>query len=781
MKLRRRELLSGGLAATVAHPAAALAQGARAAEAVPNSLLWYSNPARIWEEALPLGNGRLGAMVFGGIKRERIQLNEETLWSGGPYRAVNPRALAALPRVRQLIFEGKYREAEALAAKDLQSEPMRQMSYQALGDLLIDLPGINETSATDYRRSLDLDAAVATTRFTSEGKTVTREAFASLTDGVLVIHLSAGGAPFDVAVTLTSGQRVSLAADSGALVMAGWNNEDRGIAGQLRFEARLAARADGGEIAVDNGGVTALGARSLTLLLAAATSHRGPNDVTADPAERTRTVLSAALARSDSDLLARHQAAHRKLFRRVSIDLGSSGRGDRPTDQRVRRNPGNPDPALAALYFQYGRYLLIASSPPGAQPANLQGKWNDSNQPPWGSKYTININAEMNYWPADSANLPECFEPFVRMVEELAASGAETARKMYGARGWVAHHNTDLWRNSGPADHARTGIWPCGGAWLACQLWDHWDYHRDDAYLRRIYPVLRDAALFFVDTLQSEPGTGLLVTNPSNSPENEHPHGSTLCAGPAMDSQILRDLFDRICDAARRLGRDSQLAAQFAATRRRLAPDQIGAAGQLQEWRADWDGAAPDPHHRHVSHLYALYPGQQIDIDATPALAAAAKRSLDTRGDDATGWGLGWRLNLWARLRDGERANAILTRLLSPERTYPNLFDAHPPFQIDGNFGGAAGIIEMLAQSREERILLLPALPRAWPTGAIRGIRLRGGIGLDLSWREGVVETATLTAATATRRTVAVGSVTREVRLRGGRPLKLAGAALTSA
>ncbi len=768
----RRDVLKGGIASAALGPVPVSAAPAPTADPAIDAVLWYSSPARAWEEALPVGNGRLAAMVYGGMKREQIALNEETLWSGGPYRGVNPKALAALPRVRELVFAGRHAEAEALAASDLQSQPMRQMAYQSLGDLLIDLPALDETSATDFRRALDLDAATAVTTFTSGGVTYRREVIASMADGVLVVRLSAGGAAFDADATLASSQRAGLHTDAGGLVLAGRNNADRGVEGRLRFEARLIARHEGGRVIATDGAIVATGVTSLTLMLAAATSYAGSGGTDADPAERTRNALIAARKHPDADLFSRHHDAHRKLFRRVAIDLGGAG-SDRATDQRVRRNPASPNPALAALYFHYGRYLLIASSPPGGQPANLQGKWNDLNQPPWGSKYTLNINAEMNYWPADSANLGECFDPFVRMVEELAISGADTARTMYGARGWVAHHNTDLWRASWPADNARIGIWPMGGAWLACQLWDHWDYHRDPAYLRRIYPLLRGAALFFVDTLQSEPGSDRLVTNPSNSPENEHSRGAMLCAGPAMDSQILRDLFARAGDAARRLRVDGALARQFAATAARLPADRIGAAGQLQEWRQDWDMAAPDLHHRHVSHLYALYPSQQIDPDATPALAAAARTSLNLRGDDATGWGLGWRLNLWARLRDGERAHAILMRLLSPERTYPNLFDAHPPFQIDGNFGGAAGIIEMLVQSRGDRIRLLPALPRAWGNGSIRGIRVRGGITIDLAWREGQVDRAVLVADRSCTRTVVAGNSATDMRLRARMPAVL--------
>jgi alpha-L-fucosidase 2 len=782
MRVDRRDLLKAGgpILAALGLRGARAQDAVGLAEPAEQSTMWYAEQARVWEEALAVGNGRLGAMVFGGVKRERLQLNEDTLWSGGPYTAVNPRARGSLDQVRALIFAGRYAEAEALAARDLQSEPMRQMSYQALGDLRIDLDDINETDVTEYRRSLDLDSAVATTRFVAGGRRFTREVFASHPDQLLVVRVTAD-TPFDLSVDIDSGLPVRARIEGDVLVLSGHNNADRGVPGAIRFEARTVLLADTGSVSADGDGLRATGTTGATLLLAAATNVRSPTDLSGDPAALTAQAIAAGRNVPFRQLQQRHVEAHRALFRRVSIDLGSDGSARRPTDQRIRRGGGAEDPALAALYFQFGRYLMISSSRPGTQPANLQGIWNDRNQPPWGSKYTLNINAEMNYWPVDSANLSECIEPFVRMVEELAISGRATARDLYGARGWVAHHNTDLWRTTSPVDHARTGIWPCGAAWLACQLWDHWDVHRDDAYLARIYPVLRDAALFHLDTLQRDPGSGYLVTNPSNSPENAHPHGSTLCAGPAMDSQLLRDLFDRAGDAARRLGRDAALRRSFARTREQLAPDRIGAAGQLQEWQQDWDMAAPDLHHRHVSHLYALYPGQQIDPDATPDLAQAARRSLEIRGDDATGWGLGWRLNLWARLRDGDHAHRILASLLGPERTYPNLFDAHPPFQIDGNFGGTAGIIEMLVQTRGDRLRLLPALPAAWPTGHLTGVLQRGGCAVDLRWRDGRVIEATLTARAPLERTIVTPHGSAQVRLRRGEVRVLRPEAFTGA
>ncbi|HSX65399.1 MAG TPA: glycoside hydrolase family 95 protein, partial [Pseudoxanthomonas sp.] len=510
------------------------------------------------------------------------------------------------------------------------------------------------------------------------------------------------------------------------------------------------------------------GADEVLLLATAATSYRRYDDISGDPEAITQRQLDAAQRRGFDALREAHVAEHQRLFRRVSIDLGRSDAEQLPTDERVQHFADGGDPALAALYHQFGRYLLICSSRPGTQPANLQGIWNDLMSPPWESKYTVNINTEMNYWPTESNALPECVEPLERMLFELAEAGARTARTMYDAPGWVMHHNTDLWRQTTPIDGAEWGLWPMGGAWLLQQLWDRWDYGRDEAYLRRIYPLFKGAAEFFAATLVRDPATGEMVTNPSMSPENEHPHGAAVCAGPAMDSQLLRDLFAQCIQAAGLLGVDAGFARQLQQLREQLPPDRIGKAGQLQEWREDWDMQAPEIHHRHVSHLYALHPSSQINIRDTPELAAAAQRSLEIRGDDATGWGIGWRLNLWARLADGEHALKILRMLLSPQRTYPNLFDAHPPFQIDGNFGGTAGITEMLLQSWGGSIFLLPALPGEWRAGAVRGLRVRNAAGLDLSWKNGKLDNALLRSDRGGTYNVVYGSQTLDIELKAG-------------
>ncbi|MGY1410878.1 glycoside hydrolase family 95 protein [Luteimonas sp. A611] len=709
--------------------------------------LWYPRPATQWVEAMPLGNGRLGAMVWGGGKHERIQLNEDTLYAGGPYDPTPPGALAALPEVRRLLFAGRYAEAEALANAKMMGQPIKQMPYQPLGDLVLDFFEISETNG--YRRELDLDTALASSTFEARGLQHRREVLVSPVDQCVAVRLS-GDKPgrLSLRIGLASDQPSAQVESDGdaSLLMRGRNEAAFGVEGRLRFAARLRVLPLGGTLRRQGDRIEVRDADEVLLLLTAATSFRRHDDVSGDPDAITRDQLARAAARSWQALLDDHVAAHRILFRRVSIDLGRTPAdvSALPTDERVARFADGHDPQLAALYHQFGRYLLIASSRAGSQPANLQGIWNDLMQPPWESKYTININTQMNYWPSEANALAECVEPLERMVFELAESGARTARAMYDAPGWVAHHNTDLWRATAPIDGAQWGLWPLGGAWLLQQLWGRWDYGRDLAYLRRVYPLFKGAAEFFAATLVEDPNTGAMVTAPSISPENVHPHGAALCAGPSMDAQILRDLFGQCIEAAQLLDADADFAAQLAGLRDRLPPHRIGKAGQLQEWQQDWDMDAPEIDHRHVSHLYALHPSSQVNPRDTPQLAAAARRSLEIRGDEATGWGIGWRLNLWARLRDGARAMKILRMLLSPSRTYPNLFDAHPPFQIDGNFGGTAGITEMLVQSWGGTVFLLPALPPDWATGELRGLRVRNAARLDLAWRDGALHSATL-------------------------------------
>ncbi len=736
--------------------------------------LWYRSPATEWTAALPLGNGRLGAMVHGGVGREEFQLNEATLWSGGPYQPTNPEALPNLESVRELIFAGRHAEAQALANKHLMARPHLQMSYQPAGNLFIEFP--HEAIPGSYRRALDLETAIATTSYrllgtgiSDDAASFSRESFVSAADNIMVVRLGTdrpGMLGFEV--WLDSPQPGNwLDGDASGLDYRGTNTSMHGIEARLRFGIGVELRLEGGKVERRGRRLVVSGANEATLIVDIATSFRRFDDVSGDADALLQTRRAALAGRDYASLRAAHIADHQALFGRMSIDLGAH-RADLPTDERIARFADGGDPGLAALYVQYGRYLMLASSRPGTQPANLQGIWNKETLPPWGSKYTSNINIQMNYWLPDPANLVDCVSPLIEMVEDLAISGAEMAKAHYGARGWVLHHNTDLWRATGPIDGAQWGLWPTGGAWFCAQLWDHAVFAgRPDALVQRLLPLFEGAARFALDILQPLPGSDHLVIVPTLSPENIHPNGASICAGPTMDNQILRDLFDAYLAASAQLGLSDPMQDEVRAAREKLPPHRIGKAGQLQEWLEDWDMEVPEIHHRHVSHLYGLYPAQQIATDLTPDLAAAARRSLEIRGDDATGWGIGWRINLWARLRDGDHAHDVLALLLDPARSYPNLFDAHPPFQIDGNFGGAAGILEMLVQSRDGLIDLLPALPSVWPNGTVSGLRVRGGITLDLVWRDGKAQKLLLASSRKQQLTLRCGGEQRQLELNG--------------
>jgi len=771
-------------------------QSSHAKETASPLTLWYQQPAVKWTEALPIGNGRLGAMIFGGAQREHLQINEGTLWAGGPYDPDNTNALAALPEVRRLVFAGKYDEAAKLISSNMMAVPLRQMPYETLGDLWLDFP----TNATveNYRRDLDLDTAVASVSYTMNGVHFKREIFSSPVDQVIVVRLTADkpgqitfmaqlNTPQTANVSVETNDRVSPAdkISDATLVMSGVNGVARGIKGALKFQARVRVLAQGGIVGIgpwmikrEHGDewksiVHVSAADSVTLLIAVATSYKNYHDVGGKPEAITRQQISAAGKKTFDGLLAAHIAEYQRLFRRVELNLGESDAMKLPTDQRIANFADGNDLQLATLYFQFARYLLICCSRPGGQPATLQGLWNDSMTPPWESKYTININTEMNYWPAEPCNLSECVEPLTQMVLEVAETGTRTARVMYGARGWVAHHNTDLWRATAPVDGPNSGMWPMGGAWLLQNLWEHYLFTGDEKYLRKIYPAMKGAAQFFLDMLVEGPTHHWLVTCPSLSPENGNPAAkhTSITAGPTMDLEILRDLFANCIRASEILGTDQKFATQLSAARARLAPLQIGSSGQLQEWLQDLDLQSHELHHRHVSHLYGLFPSAQIDVNTTPDLAAAVKKSLEIRGDQATGWGTAWRINLWARLHDGDHAFSILRFLLSPKCTYPDLFDSCPPFQIDGNFGGASGIAEMLLQSQNGEIQLLPALPKAWPSGRVKGLCARGGFEVDIAWQEGKMVSAGVKSLAGNPCRLHYGQTTKQFQVKKGQEI----------
>lgn len=754
--------------------------------------LWYNSPAEVWTEALPLGNGRLGAMVYGIPTTERLQLNEETIWAGQPNSNANKKSLEWYPKVQKLVFEGKYAEAQQMAEDHLMSGSNSGMPYQTFGDLYISTP--QHAAYTDYERYLSLDSAIAVTQYTVDGVRYRREAMTSFTDNVIKVRLTAskkGSITFNANLTSPHNdviiKSLSLPASPGVgeasisaypcVTLEGVTPTHELLKGKVKFNGRLAVDAKGGKVVSRDGVLSVTGADEAIVYVSIATNFVNYKDISADEAQRAKDYLDAALLRSYAESKAAHVAHFQQYMNTSRLWLGEDKYSHLTTEQRVEQFAENNDNWLVATYYAFGRYLLICSSQPGCQPANLQGIWNDKLFPSWDSKYTCNINLEMNYWPSEVTNLSALNAPLFSLIRDVSETGAETARTMYGIGGWVLHHNTDIWRITGPVDHAASGLWMTGGPWLCHHLWEHYLFTGDVAFLRECYPIMKGAAQFVDELLVEDPNTGRQVICPSVSPENLHPADNgmkNIASGCAMDNQLVAEIFGEVAQAAEVLGVDKDLAAHYTARIKQLTPGIIGKWGQLQEWAEDWDNPKDD--HRHVSHLYGLYPGSSISPLRTPELYDAARTSLIHRGDPSTGWSMGWKVCLWARLLDGEHAYKLIKeqlkltddkfvpygKLKKKGGTFGNLFDSHPPFQIDGNFGCTAGIAEMLVQSHDGCVYLLPAIPSVWSEGRVTGICCRGGFVVEeLAWKDGRITTCKIRS-----------TIGGQLRLKANAPLK---------